>query len=209
MNPSRMHLHAWLESVASRLPRDALVLDAGAGNAPYRKLFRRARYESADFKRYRAGQTYVCDLTAIPVEAARFDAVICTQVLEHVPDPSAVLAELRRILRPGGTLWLSAPLFYAEHQQPFDFYRYTQFAFRRLAEDVGFELRTLSRLEGYDATVSYQLSMAARELPQRLMPLRLLFALLARWFARRDVRRPDRQRGMCKNYTAELVKPFD
>jgi SAM-dependent methyltransferase len=202
-----VHLRAWLADAADSLPPEALVLDAGAGKAPYRKLFERVRYESADFKRYERRQTYVCDLAAIPVEEARFDAAICSQVLEHVPNPAAVLSELHRVLKPGARLWLSAPLFYEEHQQPYDFFRYTQFGFRRLAEEAGFEVRALERLEGYDATLSYQLAMAARELPSRLVPLRLLFALLARWFARRDVRRPDRERGMCKNYRLLLVKP--
>ena len=202
-----MHLRAWLADAADSLPPEALVLDAGAGKAPYRKLFERVRYESADFKRYEHRQTYVCDLAAIPVEEARFDAAICSQVLEHVPNPAAVLSELHRVLKPGARLWLSAPLFYEEHQQPYDFFRYTQFGFRRLAEEAGFEVKALERLEGYDATLSYQLAMAARELPSRLVPLRLLFALLARWFARRDVRRPDRERGMCKNYRLLLVKP--
>jgi SAM-dependent methyltransferase len=202
-----VHLRAWLADAADSLPPEALVLDAGAGKAPYRKLFERVRYESADFKRYERRQTYVCDLAAIPVEEARFDAAICSQVLEHVPNPAAVLSELHRVLKPGARLWLSAPLFYEEHQQPYDFFRYTQFGFRRLAEEAGFEVKALERLEGYDATLSYQLAMAARELPSRLVPLRLLFALLARWFARRDVRRPDRERGMCKNYRLLLVKP--
>jgi SAM-dependent methyltransferase len=206
-----VHLRAWLKDAADSLPAEALVLDAGAGNAPYRKLFERARYESADFlaagKKYKHRPTYVCDLVAIPVEDARFDAAICSQVLEHVPDPPAVLAELHRVLKPGAPLWLSAPLFYQEHQQPFDFFRYTQFGFRRLAHDAGFEVRTLERLEGYDATLAYQLSMASRELPSRMVPLRLAFGLLARWFARRDVRSPDRTRGMCKNYRVVLVKP--
>jgi ubiquinone/menaquinone biosynthesis C-methylase UbiE len=101
---------AWLTDAAKSLPPGALVLDAGAGNAPYRELFHQAQYESADFvaaaKHYEHRPTYVCDLTAIPVEEARFDAAICSQVLEHVPDPAAVLAELHRVLKPGASLWL-------------------------------------------------------------------------------------------------------
>ena len=72
-------------------------------------------------------QDYVCDLAAIPVDDARFDHVRLTQVLEHLPEPATVLAELRRVLKPGGTLWLTAPLFYAEHERPYDFFRYTPF----------------------------------------------------------------------------------
>jgi ubiquinone/menaquinone biosynthesis C-methylase UbiE len=48
--------------------------------------------------------------------------VICTQVLERVADLSAVLRELYRVLKPGGSLWLTAPFFFAEHMQPHDYY---------------------------------------------------------------------------------------
>ena len=82
--------------------------------------------ESADFDP-RYSPTHVCDLTQIPVGDDQFDAVVCNQVLEHVRDPVAVLREIRRVLRPSGRLIYSAPLFYEEHQQPYDFYRYTQY----------------------------------------------------------------------------------
>jgi hypothetical protein len=76
------------------VPAGALVLDAGAGRGPYRKHFARHRYESSDFekvaKEYQAN-TYVCDLTAVPVEDGRFDLVLLTQVLEHLPEPIAAL----------------------------------------------------------------------------------------------------------------------
>jgi SAM-dependent methyltransferase len=106
------------------------VLDAGAGDSPYRERFAHVQYESADFervpgKRY-AASDYVCDLAAIPVEDHRYDLVLLSQVLEHLPEPGAVLAELRRVLKPGGTIWASAPLFYEEHEVPYDFFRYTQ-----------------------------------------------------------------------------------
>ena len=114
------------------------MLDAGAGRAQYRGLFAHAHYETADFlavkgKKY-ARPDYVCDLAAIPVADARFDHVVCTQVLEHLPEPQRVIEELGRVLKPGGTLWLSAPLFYAEHERPYDFFRYTRFGLRQLLE---------------------------------------------------------------------------
>jgi len=78
----------------------ALVLDAGAGEQPYRHHFLHCRYEAADFeavkKRY-ATSTYVCDLARIPVEDGRFDAVVFSQVMEHLPDPIAALREIRRV----------------------------------------------------------------------------------------------------------------
>ena len=114
-------------------------------------------------KKYRQPD-YVCDLVAIPVEDARFDHVVCTQVLEHLPEPLRVIAELGRVLKPGGTLWLSAPLFYAEHEKPYDFFRYTRTAWA-LLEDAGFEVGEIAWLEGYFGTLSYQVRVAGRALP--------------------------------------------
>ena len=132
-NSSRERL--WQENVAfaATVSAGALVLDAGAGTSPYKSLFAHARYESADFEQVNkayAHQTYTCDLSAIPVEDSRFDAVIFNQVMEHLPEPRAVLCELHRALRPGGRLIYSGPLFYEEHEKPYDFYRYTQFGVR-------------------------------------------------------------------------------
>ena len=168
-NSSRTHLRRFLERAASEVRPGERVLDAGAGRAQYRGLFAHATYETADFmavegKKYRQPD-YVCDLVAIPVEDARFDHVVCTQVLEHLPEPLRVVAELGRVLKPGGTLWLSAPLFYAEHETPYDFFRYTQFGLRRLLEDAGFEVLEIAWLEGYFGTLSYQVRVAGKALP--------------------------------------------
>src|SRR5438876_920487 len=86
--------------------------DAGAGICPYRKHFieRGHQYESADFgavdKEY-GDLTYRCRLEAIPVVDDNYDLVLLSQVLEHLPEPLQVLRELQRVLKPGGTLWLT------------------------------------------------------------------------------------------------------
>ena len=124
---------------AESAPDGAVILDAGAGRAQYRHHFSRLRYEAADFaqlsKEY-GDLTYICDLVNIPVDDGRFDLIFCSQNLEHVPEPKVVLREFYRVLKPGGMLWLSAPLFYDEHETPYDYYRYTQFGFTYLLEAV-------------------------------------------------------------------------
>jgi SAM-dependent methyltransferase len=136
------------------------VLDAGAGSHPYRDLFTHTQYESADFDS-KYGPTYVCELTRLPVEDARFDAVVFNQVLEHVPEPVPVMRELTRVLKASGRLIYSAPLFYEEHQQPYDFYRYTQFGVRHIFGEAGLVIERLEWLEGYFGTVGYQLETLA------------------------------------------------
>ena len=168
-NSSRTYLHRFLARAGETVAPGQRVLDAGAGRAPYRKLFDHAAYETADFlavkgKKY-AQPDYVCDLASIPVEDARFDHVLLTQVLEHLPDPSLVLTELHRVLKPGGTLWLTAPLFYAEHEKPYDFFRYTRFGLRHLLEGAGFRVEEVEWMEGYLGTLSYQARVMSRALP--------------------------------------------
>lgn len=167
-NSSRTYLHAFASKAAAPLAPNALVLDAGAGHAPYRHVFAHVRYESADFrqvdKEY-GDMTYVCDLASIPVPANHYDLVLLTQVLEHLPEPRDVLREIYRVLKPGAQLWLSAPLFFPEHEVPYDFYRYTQFGFKHLLTSVGFAVEHTEWLEGYYGTLAYQLLTAAKALP--------------------------------------------
>jgi len=168
-NSSRARLWQENAAFAATISAGALVLDAGAGISPYKPLFAHARYESADFEQVKkayAHQTYTCDLSAIPVENGRFDAVIFNQVMEHLPEPGAVLKELHRTLKSGGRLMYSGPLFYEEHEKPYDFYRYTQFGVRYLFTQAGFEIERLDWLEGYFGTLGYQWGTAAQSLPR-------------------------------------------
>jgi hypothetical protein len=86
-------------------------------------------------------------------------------VLEHLPEPATVLRELHRVLKPSGTLWMTAPLFYVEHERPYDFYRYTRYGLRHLLDQAGFEVREIAWLEGYLGTLSYQAHVLSESLP--------------------------------------------
>lgn len=177
VNPSRVQLKRQMQRFAKGTRRGMLVLDAGAGKSPYRKLFRHARYEAADFAQLStdyAPLDYVCDITDIPVEDGRFDRVVFNQVLEHLPEPAEALAELHRVLKPGGRIFCSVPLFYAEHQQPYDYYRYTQFALKRVFEEAGFDIMRIEWLEGYFGTIAYQFAMMHRQLPADLAAVKAL-----------------------------------
>jgi len=226
VNPSRVRLEGFIRSAAASVPAGARVLDAGAGDCRHRVHFERARYESADFlqvdKPY-AEVDYVCSLEAIPVEAERYDLVLFTQVMEHLPEPLAVLGELHRVLKPGGRLWATAPLFYPEHETPYDFYRYTQFAYRHLLERAGFEIERLEWLEGYFATASYQLERATAWLPHRpssfgegpaalataaaVAVMRPALGALSRALSRAELQRKHTASGHPKNYAVVARRP--
>ncbi len=226
VNSSRTRLLLENQAFAASVPADSLVLDAGAGDAPYKPLFSHARYESADFEKIDkpyAQTTYVCDLRKIPVEDERFDAIIFNQVMEHVPEPKLVLQELYRVLKPGGRMIYSAPLYFEEHEQPYDFFRYTQFGVRYLFEGVGFKIGRLEWLEGYYSTVGHQMHRMAKHLPSRpsevapgvlgyalalpIFALRLQMAVLCLCFQWLEMRKKVVDRGHPKNYVAIVQKP--
>ena len=218
-NPSRVRIREYNARFARGVKPGMLVLDAGAGKAPYRDLFAHARYESADFVAPEGeahAHTYVCDLTAIPVEDARFDRVVCNQVLEHVPDPKAVLAELARVTKDHGRVICTCPFFYPKHMGPHDYYRYTDHALRTLFSDAGFTVQRLEWVEGYFASVGLQFELMGRFLPRTvggdrkgwkwwlaasaLHAVRLGAPVLAGFFYQLDRRWKYTGKGFPKNY---------
>jgi SAM-dependent methyltransferase len=226
INSLRVYLERFMERAGRSLPAEGMVLDAGAGDSPYRRFFVHAQYESADFCQVDGAPytqvTYVSDLASLPVADDRYDMIVCTQVLEHVPDPRKVLCEFQRILKKGGELWLSAPLYYTEHQIPYDFYRYTQYGLRKLLDENGFEVMELERLEGYYGTLAYQFESAAKGLPTHpqkygggllgtaaalfALPMKPFLWLLYLAFSRLDLRYKNTADGHCKNYTVVARK---
>jgi SAM-dependent methyltransferase len=118
------------------------VLDVGAGDAPYRELFAHTDYRTTDWEQSQhegaAHVDFVGSAEELPIADAAFDVALCTQVLEHVPEPARVLAELARVLRPGGRLYLSVPLVWELHEMPHDYFRYTSSGIEHLLEATGF-----------------------------------------------------------------------
>jgi SAM-dependent methyltransferase len=134
---------AFLMRVAERLSPGSRVADVGAGDAPYRELFDHVEYVTVDWEHSphegAASVDVLASADAIPVDDGCFDAALLTHVLEHVPDPARVLAELHRILRPGGSLFLTAPLAWELHELPHDYFRYTAPGLRTLLEGADFD----------------------------------------------------------------------
>ncbi len=116
------------------------LLDAGAGRGAYRDLLHDYvdEYIGLDVTASKA-TTAVGDAQKLPFASESFDTVFCSQVLEHVPEPWKALAEMRRVLKPGGHLILTVPHLSWLHNEPYDFYRYTVHGLRFLLNQAGFE----------------------------------------------------------------------
>jgi SAM-dependent methyltransferase len=118
------------------LPAGSRILDAGAGELRNRQHCTHLQYISQDFCQYHGDSgaainegiqceswdtssiDLVSDITAIPAQADSFDAILCSEVLEHVPEPSRALDEFARLLKSGGKLILTAPFASVVHLAP-------------------------------------------------------------------------------------------
>lgn len=155
-------IEALMMYAGSRLDPGARVLDAGAGEGRFKAYFAHTRYTAVDLAVGDAAWDYgqinvLADLEKLPFADGGYDAVVCTQVLEHVKRPQIVLQELARVLRPGGELYLTAPQSWYEHQQPHDYFRFTSFGLRYLFEQSGLTPVLVKPMGGYFWFLSFQL----------------------------------------------------
>lgn len=88
------------------------------------------------------------------IESNSLDTIILSDVLEHIRQPTALMDEISRVLRPGGRLIMNVPFLYWIHEAPHDYYRYTNFALRHFAENSGLEVVHLVALGGWLEIVS-------------------------------------------------------
>jgi SAM-dependent methyltransferase len=128
------HIVALAPSVHGRL------LDVGCGSKPYQKYFEASEYIGLDMqgRNKHADRSY--DGKTFPFSDGEFDAVLTSEVLEHVFNPDEFLSEINRVLRDGGVLLLTVPFVWDEHEQPFDYARYSSFGLRHLLESHGFKI---------------------------------------------------------------------
>jgi SAM-dependent methyltransferase len=126
----------WVEMTLGMIPEGSRILDAGAGTQCYRKYCNHLNYISQDFGEYDGqGDTaglqtgdfnygkldIVSDIVSIPESDSSFDAIMCLEVFEHLPDPINAVREFARLIKPGGYLILTAPFCSLTHFAPFHF----------------------------------------------------------------------------------------
>jgi len=134
------------------LPKESLVLDLGGNRIAKRGYF--------DIERYGLHVVYAnlsgakkphvqAEAAFLPFKRGAFDAVICSELLEHVPDPRPVLREVCRVLRPGGVVLVCVPFLTRIHGDPYDYGRYTDYYWSENLKALGFRNVEIERQGGY------------------------------------------------------------
>ncbi len=120
------------------------TLDVGCGTKPYAHLYRSAEYVGLEIdtpaNRASKNADYFYDGSQFPFADATFDSMVANEVFEHVFNPDRFLDEAARVLKPGGMALLTLPFVWDEHEQPYDFARYSSFGIKSLLERHGFEI---------------------------------------------------------------------
>jgi ubiquinone/menaquinone biosynthesis C-methylase UbiE len=135
------------------------LLDVGCGRQPYRRVLAKVRrYIGLDTPASAHRVDIYGDALALPFRDEVFDTVLCNQLLEHVAEPGLLLREIVRVLKRSGAVLLTAPQTWGLHHEPHDFYRYTKYGLRYLAETNGLRVAEIEPTCGLWATVAQRIA---------------------------------------------------
>ena len=187
---SRLYVELLAPALLGAITRHARgrLADLGCGDVPAYGMYkdRVSEVVCIDWGQSRHAINHIdfeCDLNqALPFEAASFDTLLLSDVLEHLCEPDALWQEMRRVLRPQGRVLCSVPFFYWLHEFPHDYYRYTEFALRRFAKNASLQVLELQAIGGSVEVITDLLAKHMVLLPGLGEPLALaLQALVLRW----------------------------
>lgn len=138
------------------------MLDFGCGTKPYKHLFNHVSdYIGVDFEG--GGNVYekkdvefFYNGHQLPFDDHTFDSALATEVFEHIFNIDEILGEINRVLKPGGRLLLTCPFLWPEHEQPWDYARYSSFGIKALLEKHGFRVIKQGKTGNYIVGI-YQL----------------------------------------------------
>ena len=155
----------WLENTIKSVPAGSRILDAGAGELAYKHFCSHLDYVSQDFAQYdgkgnasglqmgtwdQSNLDIISDITSIPEKDASFDAIMCIEVFEHLPDPLGAIKEFARLLKPGGHLIITAPFCSLTHFAPHHYYTgFSRYFYQTHLALCGFDIIELDENGNY------------------------------------------------------------
>ena len=166
------------QALGGRRSAGLVVLDLGCGQRPYADLFGAAWCIGLDRSLDGARPDILAEAGRLPLRAGCADLVFCSQVIEHVPDPAALLAECGRVLRPGSQLVLSAPFWWPMHEEPHDYLRFTRHGLVALVQGAGLRVLAIEPDSGAMTAAVVALIEALPRWARGLVPLLNLLAPL-------------------------------
>lgn len=120
------------------------VLDIGCGQKPYQNICNYEEYIGLEIDTPQNRQNKKADFfyngVTMPFSDNYFDSIISNQVFEHVFNPNEFLRETNRVLKMDGVFLITVPFVWDEHEQPYDYARYSSFGLKHILNDNGFEI---------------------------------------------------------------------
>lgn len=217
---------AWLEQTLKKIPAGSRILDAGAGEQAFKKFCTHLNYVSQDFAQYdgqgdgKGLQTgswnqsqldIVSDITAIPEPDMSFDAIMCIEVFEHLPNPLLALHEFSRLLKPGGHLILTAPFCSITHFAPYHFYTgFNRYFYETHLPDYGFQIVELQANGNFFEYLAQEIrripSVAKKYTHSNLSLESLVFALVLLILEKLSLKDKGSSELLCFGYHVVAVK---
>lgn len=117
-----------------QVPEDGLILDCGGGD----RVLADPRYVNMDAQQYQLPAVYG-DALKLPFRSGAFDLVFSQALLEHVRNPFAAVEEMRRVTRPGGTLWAGMAFMQPVHAVPSHYFNATPWGIQELFQHLEVE----------------------------------------------------------------------
>lgn len=144
---ARRGLISEIRKLSNKITGD--VIDVGCGEKPYESLFKFNKYIGLEHysteNRSAKKPDFFYDGNKFPFKNNEFDSAICNQVLEHVFNPDEFILEINRVIKKNGYLLMTVPFVWDEHEQPYDYARYSSFGVRYILEKSGFKIITIRK----------------------------------------------------------------
>src|SRR4030067_8683 len=149
------------------------LIDIGCGYMPYRQIVLSSSTKVRKYIGLDLERNDICesnpDLTwygmIIPLSDETVNCALATELLEHCPEPEAIMSEIWRVLLPGGVLFFTVPFLWPLHDVPYDQYRYTPFSLERHLKNAGFEKIIIQSMGGWDESMAQMIGLYVRRRP--------------------------------------------
>lgn len=134
------------------------ILDIGCGDKPYKNfLHRDSQYFGMEYQESLQKSDLFGDVNKLPFKDKVVDAVLFNEVIEHIPNPNESIKEIFRVLKVGGKLFLTAPMYWRLHYVPNDYFRFTNYGLLYILKNNNFDVLEIERMGGFFSIVFIRL----------------------------------------------------